>query len=225
MLFSRTKTTMPDPAQALPGRDETMPVPERHTVLGHPLTPPFPAGIETVQLGLGCFWGAERLFWQLPGVWTTAVGYAGGTTPNPSYGEVCSGRTGHTEAVLVAYDPSVVSFDEILRVFFEGHDPTQGMRQGNDVGTQYRSAIYWTTEAQRDAALAARDAYAAALSEHHRGAITTEIAPAGPFYYAEDYHQQYLDKNPGGYCGLGGTGVACPVGTGVPASETAATSS
>jgi peptide-methionine (S)-S-oxide reductase len=225
MLFSRTKTTMPDPAQALPGRDETMPVPERHTVLGHPLTPPFPAGIETVQLGLGCFWGAERLFWQLPGVWTTAVGYAGGTTPNPSYGEVCSGRTGHTEAVLVAYDPSVVSFDEILRVFFEGHDPTQGMRQGNDVGTQYRSAIYWTTEAQRDAALAARDAYAAALSERHRGAITTEIAQAGPFYYAEDYHQQYLDKNPGGYCGLGGTGVACPVGTGVPASETAATSS
>jgi peptide-methionine (S)-S-oxide reductase len=225
MLFSRTKTTMPDPAQALPGRDETMPVPERHTVLGHPLTPPFPAGIETVQLGLGCFWGAERLFWQLPGVWTTAVGYAGGTTPNPSYGEVCSGRTGHTEAVLVAFDPSVVSFDEILRVFFEGHDPTQGMRQGNDVGTQYRSAIYWTTEAQRDAALAARDAYAAALSERHRGAITTEIAQAGPFYYAEDYHQQYLDKNPGGYCGLGGTGVACPVGTGVPASETAATSS
>jgi peptide-methionine (S)-S-oxide reductase len=225
MLFSRTKTTMPDPAQALPGRDETMPVPERHTVLGHPLTPPFPAGIETVQLGLGCFWGAERLFWQLPGVWTTAVGYAGGTTPNPSYGEVCSGRTGHTEAVLLAYDPSVVSFDEILRVFFEGHDPTQGMRQGNDVGTQYRSAIYWTTEAQRDAALAARDAYAAALSERHRGAITTEIAQAGPFYYAEDYHQQYLDKNPGGYCGLGGTGVACPVGTGVPASETAATSS
>jgi peptide-methionine (S)-S-oxide reductase len=225
MLFSRTKTTMPDPAQALPGRDETMPVPERHTVLGHPLTPPFPAGIETVQLGLGCFWGAERLFWQLPGVWTTAVGYAGGTTPNPSYGEVCSGRTGHTEAVLVAYDPSVVSFDEILRVFFEGHDPTQGMRQGNDVGTQYRSAIYWTTEAQRDAALAARDAYAAALSERHRGAITTEIAQAGPFYYAEDYHQQYLDKNPGGYCGLGGTGVACPVGTGLPASETAATSS
>ena len=225
MLFSRTKTTLPDPAKALPGRDESMRVPERHTVLGHPLTPPFPAGIETVQLGLGCFWGAERLFWQLPGVWTTAVGYAGGTTPNPSYGEVCSGRTGHTEAVLVAYDPSVVSFDEILRVFFEGHDPTQGMRQGNDVGTQYRSAIYWTTEAQRDAALAARDAYAAALSERHRGAITTEIAQAGPFYYAEDYHQQYLDKNPDGYCGLGGTGVACPVGTGVPASETAATSS
>jgi peptide-methionine (S)-S-oxide reductase len=225
MLFSRTKTTLPDPAQALPGRDETMPVPERHTVLGHPLTPPFPAGIETVQLGLGCFWGAERLFWQLPGVWTTAVGYAGGTTPNPTYGEVCSGRTGHTEAVLVAYDPSIVSFDEILRVFFEGHDPTQGMRQGNDVGTQYRSAIYWTTEGQRDAALAARDAYAAALSERHRGAITTEIAQAGPFYYAEDYHQQYLDKNPGGYCGLGGTGVACPVGTGVAASETAATSS
>jgi peptide-methionine (S)-S-oxide reductase len=147
VLFSRTKTTLPDPGQALPGRDEAMPVPDRHTVLGHPLTPPFPAGIETVQLGLGCFWGAERLFWQLPGVWTTAVGYAGGTTPNPTYGEVCSGRTGHTEAVLVAYDPSVVSFDEILRVFFEGHDPTQGMRQGNDVGTQYRSAIYWTTEA------------------------------------------------------------------------------
>ncbi len=215
MLFNRTKSALPSPDQALSGRDEALPVPARHTVLGRPLTPPFPEGIETVQVGLGCFWGAERLFWTLPGVWTTAVGYAGGSTPNPTYREVCSGRTGHTEAVLVAYDPRVVPFTEILRVFWEGHDPTQGMRQGNDVGTQYRSAIYTTTEAQHEAALATKAAYETALRDAHRGAITTEIAPAGPFYYAEEYHQQYLDKNPGGYCGLGGTGVSCPIGTGV----------
>jgi peptide-methionine (S)-S-oxide reductase len=208
---------MPEPAEALPGRDTPIEVPERHTVLGTPLVPPFPEGIETVQLGLGCFWGAERIFWRLPGVYTTAVGYAGGYTPNPSYREVCSGRTGHTEAVLVAYDPKVISFEQILKAFWEGHDPTQEMRQGNDVGTQYRSAIYTTTDAQLAAATASRDMYAEALGAAHKGAISTEIHPAGEFYYAEDYHQQYLDKNPGGYCGLGGTGVACPIGTGVSA--------
>jgi peptide-methionine (S)-S-oxide reductase len=208
---------MPDAAEALPGRDTPIEVPERHTVLGTPLVPPFPEGIETVQLGLGCFWGAERIFWRLPGVYTTAVGYAGGYTPNPSYREVCSGRTGHTEVVLVAYDPKQVSFEQILKAFWEGHDPTQGMRQGNDVGTQYRSAIYTTTDAQLAAAEASRDLYADALAASHRGAISTEIRPAGDFYYAEDYHQQYLDKNPGGYCGIGGTGVACPIGTGVSA--------
>ena len=216
MFFSRTPA-MPDAAEALPGRDTPIEVPERHTVLGTPLVPPFPEGIETVQLGLGCFWGAERIFWRLPGVYTTAVGYAGGYTPNPSYREVCSGRTGHTEVVLVAYDPKQVSFEQILKAFWEGHDPTQGMRQGNDVGTQYRSAIYTTTDAQLAAAEASRDLYADALAASHRGAISTEIRPAGDFYYAEDYHQQYLDKNPGGYCGIGGTGVACPIGTGVSA--------
>jgi len=211
MFFSRTPA-MPDAAEALPGRDTPIEVPERHTVLGTPLVPPFPEGIETVQLGLGCFWGAERIFWRLPGVYTTAVGYAGGYTPNPSYREVCSGRTGHTEVVLVAYDPKQVSFEQILKAFWEGHDPTQGMRQGNDVGTQYRSAIYTTTDAQLAAAEASRDLYADALAANHRGAISTEIRPAGDFYYAEDYHQQYLDKNPGGYCGIGGTGVSCPAG-------------
>ena len=216
MFFSRTPA-MPDAAEALPGRDTPIEVPERHTVLGTPLVPPFPEGIETVQLGLGCFWGAERIFWRLPGVYTTAVGYAGGYTPNPSYREVCSGRTGHTEVVLVAYDPKQVSFEQILKAFWEGHDPTQGMRQGNDMGTQYRSAIYWTTDAQREAVLRSRDAYQAALSERGRGQITTELAEAGPFYWAEDYHQQYLQKNPGGYCGLGGTGVTCPIGAGVSA--------
>jgi len=208
---------MPEPAEALPGRDTPIEVPERHTVLGTPLVPPFPEGIETVQLGLGCFWGAERIFWRLPGVYTTAVGYAGGYTPNPSYREVCSGRTGHNEVVLVAYDPKVISFEQILKAFWEGHDPTQEMRQGNDVGTQYRSAIYTTTDAQLATATASRDMYAEALGAAHKGAISTEIHPAGEFYYAEDYHQQYLDKNPGGYCGLGGTGVACPIGTGVSA--------
>jgi peptide-methionine (S)-S-oxide reductase len=216
MLFSK-KTALPTPEQALPGRDTPVPVPDRHTVLGTPLLPPFPDGIDHIVVGMGCFWGAERLFWETPGVYTTAVGYAGGATPNPTYREVCSGRTGHAEVVLVAYDPATISTEEILRRFWEGHDPTQGMRQGNDVGTQYRSAIYWRTPEQRDLALATRDAYAAALARGGRGAITTEIAEAGPFYAAEEYHQQYLDKNPGGYCGIGGTGVACPIGTGVAA--------
>ncbi len=214
MLFSK-KSEIPSAADALPGRDTPIAVPERHTVLGTPLVPPFPEGVETVQVGLGCFWGAERIFWRLPGVYTTAVGYAGGSTPNPTYREVCSGRTGHTEIVLVAYDPKQVSFEQILKAFWEGHDPTQGMRQGNDMGTQYRSAIYTTTDEQLAAALSSRDTYNEALAANHRGSITTEIHEAGDFYYAEDYHQQYLDKNPGGYCGIGGTGVACPIGTGV----------
>jgi peptide-methionine (S)-S-oxide reductase len=215
IFLSRHKTMIPSPAEALPGRDTAMPVPATHFVTGRPIVPPFPEGVETIVLGLGCFWGAERIFWELPGVFTTAVGYAGGHTPNPTYEEVCSARTGHTEAVLVAYDPDQVSLDDILKTFWEGHDPTQGMRQGNDVGTQYRSAIYTTTDAQRAAAEASRDRYAQALrAAGHRGEITTEIAPAGPFYYAEDYHQQYLAKNPNGYCGIGGTGVSCPVGLG-----------
>jgi peptide-methionine (S)-S-oxide reductase len=189
-----------------------MPVPEIHYVSGRRIVPPFPAGIEMAQFGLGCFWGAERAFWQLDGVYSTAVGYAGGTTPNPTYKEVCSGGTGHAEIVQVAYDPKKISYERLLKAFWESHDPTQGMRQGNDVGTQYRSAIYWTTPAQQTAAEASRDAYAKALSKAGRGAISTEIKQAGEFYYAEDYHQQYLAKNPGGYCGLGGTGVSCPVG-------------
>jgi peptide-methionine (S)-S-oxide reductase len=209
----RNKTEMPDPSDALPGRD-TRPfeVPDKHFVLGTPLEPPFPEGVETVIFGLGCFWGAERGFWQTPGVYTTAVGYAGGFTPNPTYEEVCTGRTGHTEVVLVAYRPEEISFEEILRVFWESHDPTQGMRQGNDVGTQYRSAIYVNSEAQREAALASRELYQAKLREAGYGEITTEIEDAPEFFYAEDYHQQYLEKNPNGYCGLGGTGVSCPVG-------------
>ena len=198
--------------RALPGRTETMPVPARHEVLGTPLVPPFPAGFEQAIVAMGCFWGAERVFWQAPGVYTTAVGYAGGFTPNASYEEVCSGRTGHTEAVLVVFDAAVTSYEEILRLFWENHDPTQGMRQGNDRGTQYRSAIYWTSEAQREAAEASRARYQRELDPAGHGEITTELAEAGPFYYAEDYHQQYLAKNPNGYCGLGGTGVACPVG-------------
>jgi peptide-methionine (S)-S-oxide reductase len=189
-----------------------MPVPARHFVLGTPLDAAVPSGFDEVILGLGCFWGAERMFWKLDGVYSTEVGYAGGFTPNPSYEEVCSGRTGHTEAVRVVFDPSKISFAEILRVFWEGHDPTQGMRQGNDVGTQYRSAIYFRSEDQRKQAEATRDAYAATLAEAHFGPITTEIAPAGEFYPAEDYHQQYLAKVPHGYCGIGGTGVSCPVG-------------
>jgi len=213
-LFSKP-TQMVAAADALPGRDEPMPVPERHEVLGTPLAPPFPEGLEQAVFGLGCFWGAERVFWRADGVFTTAVGYAGGFTPNPTYEEVCSGRTGHTEAVLVVYDPTETSYDELLRLFWESHDPTQAMRQGNDVGTQYRSAIYWTTEAQREAAEASRARYAGELARAGYGEITTELAPAGPFYYAEPYHQQYLAKNPNGYCGLGGTGVACPVGIGV----------
>ena len=206
------KKTMVKPEDALPGRAERMPVPAKHFVNGAPLEPPFPAGLEQAVFGLGCFWGAEKLFWLTPGVYTTAVGYAGGVTPNPTYEEVCSGLTGHTEVVLVVFDPKAVSYDALLRVFWEGHDPTQGMRQGNDVGTQYRSAVYTYGDAQQRAAEAARDMYAKALGKAGHGAITTEIRPAPPFYYAEDYHQQYLAKNPWGYCGIGGTGVACPVG-------------
>jgi peptide-methionine (S)-S-oxide reductase len=220
MLFSnRTKATVPSAADALPGRDVTMPVPSAHTVLGTPLTPPFPEGIEVAYFGLGCFWGAERAFWTLPGVYTTAVGYQGGSTPNPTYEEVCSGRTGHTEAVLVAFDPTKLSYDELLKAFWEAHDPTQGMRQGNDAGTQYRSAIYTVGEAQATAADLSARRYGDALARAGKGAITTEIAPAGPFYYAEDYHQQYLSpsKNPGGYCSMTGTGVSCPIGAGVTA--------
>jgi peptide-methionine (S)-S-oxide reductase len=212
MFFSRVKTRLPEPSEALPGRADRMPVQAAHDVLGNPITPPFPEGHQQAVFGLGCFWGAERLFWQTPGVWTTAVGYAGGTTPNPSYEEVCSGRTGHTEAVLVDFDPAQVSFEQLLKVFWEGHDPTQGMRQGNDVGTQYRSAIYYADDAQRATAEASRDAYAEKLRAAGHGEITTEVAPAGEFFYAEPYHQQYLAKNPGGYCGLGGTGVSCPIG-------------
>ena len=212
-MFTFSKpSTMVTADEALPGRDETMPVPAAHEVLGNPIAPPFPDGLEQAILGLGCFWGAERIFWQAPGVYTTAVGYAGGFTANPTYEEVCSGRTGHTEAVLVVFDPQETSYDEILRLFWENHDPTQGMRQGNDQGTQYRSAIYTADEAQRAAADASRERFQAELAKAGFGEITTEIAAAGPFYYAEPYHQQYLAKNPNGYCGLGGTGVSCPVG-------------
>ena len=211
-LFDKAKTKLVDPADALPGRDEAIVVPERHAVLGNPLTPPWPEGFQQIVVGMGCFWGAERVFWQADGVWTTAVGYAGGFTPNPSYEEVCSARTGHTEAVLAVFDPSVTSYDEMLRLFWENHDPTQGMRQGNDVGTQYRSAIYATTPEQLQAAEASRATFQAQLGESGYGEISTEIAEAGPFYYAEAYHQQYLAKNPNGYCGIGGTGVSCPVG-------------
>jgi peptide-methionine (S)-S-oxide reductase len=208
------KTQMVGPERALAGRETPIPVPERHAVLGTPLRPPFPDGFEQAIVGMGCFWGAERVFWQAPGVYTTAVGYAGGYTPNPSYEEVCSAKTGHTEAVLVVFDPAQTSYAEILKLFWENHDPTQGMRQGNDIGTQYRSAILWTSEAQREIAESTRDAFAQQLQAAGFGEITTEIAQAGPFYYAEDYHQQYLHKNPMGYCGLGGTGVSCPVGLG-----------
>jgi len=199
-------------AEALPGRDDPMPVPARHEVLDTPIAPPFPEGLEQAVVALGCFWGAERIFWQAPGVYTTAVGYAGGFTKNPTYDEVCSGRTGHTEAVLVVYDPKQTSYDEILRLFWENHDPTQGMRQGNDQGTQYRSAIYTADDEQRAAAEASRATFQRELERAGHGEITTELADAGPFYYAEPYHQQYLAKNPNGYCGLGGTGVACPIG-------------
>jgi peptide-methionine (S)-S-oxide reductase len=208
VLFSRTKTQMPAPDQALPGRPEAMPVPEAHHVNGRPLTPPFPEGIQLAQFGMGCFWGAERLFWQVPGVWVTAAGYAGGLTPNATYEEVCSGRTGHNEVVLVAYDPEQVSFDDLLKVFWENHDPTQGMRQGNDVGTQYRSAIYVYDEAQRATAEASTQRYQQLLRDAGYGDITTEIREAPQFFYAEAYHQQYLSKNPGGYCNHGFCQVA-----------------
>ncbi|CAA9439359.1 MAG: Peptide-methionine (S)-S-oxide reductase MsrA [uncultured Rubrobacteraceae bacterium] len=216
MFFSRHKTKMITPTEALPGQEQrTFAVPERHAVLDTPLNPPFPEDLNTAVFGLGCFWGAERKFWQIDGVYTTAVGYAGGFTPNPTYGEVCSGRTGHTEAVLVVFDPEKVSYRDLLAVFWEAHDPTQGMRQGNDVGTQYRSAIYFADDEQRRAAEETRDAYEEALRGAGYGSISTEIAPAGPFYYAEGYHQQYLHKVPNGYCGLDGTGVSCPVRLGV----------
>ena len=207
----RKPVEMPTPETAVAGRDAPVPVTARHLVLDTPIVPPFPDGFERIVVGMGCFWGAERLFWQAPGVYTTAVGYAGGITPNPTYEETCSGQTGHAEVVLAVFDPVQTSYDQMLRIFWEGHDPTQGMRQGNDVGTQYRSAIHWHDERQRDAALASRDLFQAELSRAGYGAITTEIAEAGPFYYAEPYHQQYLAANPNGYCGLGGTGVSCPV--------------
>ena len=206
------KTEMPAPERALPGREQRMPVPETHFVLGTPLEPPFPEDTERAIFGMGCFWGAERDFWETRGVYTTAAGYAGGYTPNPTYEEVCSGRTGHAEVVLAVFRPAEVSYEELLRIFWEGHDPTQGMRQGNDVGTQYRSAVYAASEGQRDAALASRDRYQRRLRAAGYGEITTEIREAPDFYYAEDYHQQYLAKNPNGYCGLGGTGVTCSVG-------------
>ncbi|GAT68069.1 methionine sulfoxide reductase A [Planomonospora sphaerica] len=219
-LFGREKTSMVSPENALPGRDERMPVPARHMVLDAPLAPPYPGDVEIADFGLGCFWGAERKFWQTPGVVSTSVGYAGGHTPNPTYEEVCSGLTGHTEVVRVVFDPAEVSYEELLRVFWENHDPTQGMRQGNDVGTQYRSAVYFHSPEQEKSALASRDAYQKVLTEAGHGPITTEIAPAGEYYFAEEYHQQYLFKNPGGYCGIGGTNVklgdpsewSCPTG-------------
>ena len=209
----RDKLMIPAAEQCLPGRAIKMPVPKEHYVNGHSLEGPYPEGLELAQFGLGCFWGAERIFWQAPGVWTTAVGYSGGHTPNPTYEEVCSGRTGHTEAVLVVYDPKVTSYEALLKLFWESHDPSQGMRQGNDVGTQYRSAIYTYTPEQRRAAEASRDRFQKELNAAGYGEITTEIKDAPPFYFAEDYHQQYLAKNPFGYCGLGGTGVSCPTGT------------
>ncbi len=208
----RKKHLMPTADSALPGRDMAMPVPAQHFVNGNPLKPPFPEGYQQAVFGMGCFWGVERMFWQLEGVWTTAVGYAAGVTPNPTYREVCSGQTGHNEVVLVIYDPAVISYEQLLKTFWEGHDPTQGMRQGNDMGTQYRSGIYTFSEAQAEAAEASKTAFQPVLAQAGYGEITTEIVPAAEFYYAEDYHQQYLAKNPGGYCGLGGTGVACPVG-------------
>lgn len=212
MLFARRKPELPSPSEALPGRSTPMPVTGCHLVKQVTLTPPFPEGSETAIFAMGCFWGAERKMWQVEGVYTTAVGYSGGITPNPTYKEACSGQTGHAEAVLVVFDPAQVSYETLLRNFWEGHDPTQGMRQGNDVGTQYRSGIFATTDAQLAAAKASRDAYQEVLSQAGLGTITTEIAPAGAFYYAEGYHQQYLAANPHGYCGLGGTGVACPTG-------------
>jgi peptide-methionine (S)-S-oxide reductase len=218
MFFSRKSLEIPSAADALPGRAAPIPTARTHFVNGHVLKPPYPEGLETAVFGLGCFWGAERKFWELgDGVYVTAVGYAGGSTPNPTYEEACSGRTGHTEAVLVVFDPKKISYEQLLKTFWESHDPTQGMRQGNDIGTQYRSAIYTHGDAQMKAALASKAAYGKALAAKKLGSITTEIAPAREFYFAEDYHQQYLAKNPAGYCGLGGTGVSCPIGVGVSA--------
>jgi peptide-methionine (S)-S-oxide reductase len=213
-MWSSTKLKVPTPEEALPGRATRMPVAKRHFVNGAPLVPPFPSGLRLATFGMGCFWGAEKLFWQREGVFSTAVGYAGGATPNPTYREVCSGLTGHTEVVQVVFDPRVVSYDDLLKIFWENHDPTQGMRQGNDQGTQYRSAIYTHDDEQRAAAEASRAAYARALETEGHGAITTELKAAPEFYFAEDDHQQYLAKNPDGYCGIGGTGVSCPVGLG-----------
>lgn len=212
MTFGHRLLTIPDPGDALPGRIEAMEEPGDHVVNGRPLVPPFPDGMETVVVGMGCFWGAERKFWEAPGVWTTAVGYSGGHTPNPTYEEVCSGLTGHNEVVLVVFDPTVVGFEGVLRTFWENHDPTQGMRQGNDVGTQYRSGIYVADDAQRAVAEAGRDAYAARLAGEGFAAVTTEVVDRTAFYYAEAHHQQYLARNPMGYCGIGGTGVSCPTG-------------
>jgi peptide-methionine (S)-S-oxide reductase len=208
------KLELPTPAEALPGRGVEMPVAETHTVLGTPLKGPWPAGLETAVFGMGCFWGAERIFWRLPGVYSTSVGYAGGTTPNPTYEQTCSGRTGHAEVVQVVYDPSKISYEQLLKAFWENHDPTQGMRQGNDVGTQYRSAIYTTTPAQAETARATLEAFQPVVTKARRGQITTEVAPLGTYYYAEDYHQQYLSdaKNPGGYCNHGPNGMSCPIG-------------
>ncbi|MFG1361139.1 peptide-methionine (S)-S-oxide reductase MsrA [Xanthobacter pseudotagetidis] len=217
MLFFRKSPELPTREEALQGREAAIPTARDHFVNGHPLKGPYPAGLKSAVFALGCFWGAERKFWQVPGVFVTAAGYIAGHTPNPTYEEVCSGRTGHTEGVLVVYDPAAVSLDQLLKVFFEAHDPTQGMRQGNDIGTQYRSGIYLDDPADLARAEAAKSAYAAALKAKGFGPVTTEIAAAGPFYFAEDYHQQYLAKNPHGYCGLGGTGVACQIGTGVAA--------
>ena len=217
MFLFRKKAEMPSASDALPGRPNPIPTAERHYVNGHSLKEPYPEGMLTAVFGMGCFWGVERLFWKVPGVWATAVGYAAGHTPNPTYEEVCSGMTGHNEVVLVIYDPKAVSYGQLLKVFWEGHDPTQGMRQGNDAGTQYRSGIYVAGPDQRREAEASKVEFGKALTERGFGPITTEIAEAGPFYFAEDYHQQYLAKNPGGYCGLGGTGVSCPVGIGVAA--------
>jgi peptide-methionine (S)-S-oxide reductase len=216
-IFSKKPLTVPSKADALPGRAERMPVPDAHFVNGHRIAEPFPDGLARAVFGMGCFWGAEKKFWQQPGVYSTAVGYAGGLTPNPTYREVCTGMTGHNEVVLVVFDPRTTTYEAMLKVFWENHDPTQGMRQGNDVGTQYRSGIYYADEAQKRAAEASRDAFQKQLSTAGYGAITTEIVPAPEFYYAEDYHQQYLAKNPDGYCGLGGTGVSCPIGVGVSA--------
>ena len=216
-MFSK-KMKLPSREDALPGRSEPIPTAETHFVNGKPLKGPFPEGLEAAVFGMGCFWGVERKFWQTPGVHVTAAGYAGGTTANPTYQEVCTGQTGHNEVVLVVYDPAVISYEGLLKIFWEGHDPTQGMRQGNDMGTQYRSGIYTFSDAQRQSAEASKTAYQKALTEAgHKGTITTEIEPAGPFYHAEGYHQQYLAKNPGGYCGVGGTGVSCPVGLGTEA--------
>ncbi|WP_369060671.1 peptide-methionine (S)-S-oxide reductase MsrA [Caulobacter sp. 73W] len=217
MLFAKKNLDLPTQADALPGRPQAIPTAETHFINRRALKGPYPDGLETAVFGMGCFWGVERVFWNLPGVYVTAAGYAGGITPNPTYEEACSGKTGHTEVVQVVYDPKVITYDALLKTFWENHDPTQGMRQGNDIGTQYRSAIYVGNDAQAATAAASKAAYQQALSEKGLGAITTEIVEAGPFYFAEDYHQQYLAKNPNGYCGIGGTGVVCPIGVGVEA--------